>query len=178
MLGDFHALLRALLGSPIPVIAAVRGSSLGGGLELALACNRIIAAPGAQLGQPEVKLAVFAPAASVLLPARIGQSAAEDLLLTGRPVGAEEALQLGLVDEIADDPDARAVQWAEEYLAPLSADALRLACRAARTHYAADLTARLQELEDLYLREAAPSADGREGLTAFLEKRAPRYCHA
>ncbi|HZW36430.1 MAG TPA: cyclohexa-1,5-dienecarbonyl-CoA hydratase, partial [Candidatus Deferrimicrobiaceae bacterium] len=103
MLRGLHALIRRLLESPVPVLVAVRGQCLGGGLELAAAGHRIFAAPGAMLGQPEIKLAVFAPAASCLLPERIGQARAEDLLFSGRSIGAEEALRIGLVDALADD---------------------------------------------------------------------------
>jgi len=104
MLRDLHALILQLVASPVPVLVAVRGQCLGGGLEVAAAGHRIFAAPGAMLGQPEIKLAVFAPAASCLLPERIGQARAEDLLFSGRGIGAEEAHRIGLVDALADDP--------------------------------------------------------------------------
>jgi len=91
-LREFHTFFRELIERPLPRIAVVRGQCLGGGLELALACQKIFAARGAKLGQPEIKLAVFAPVASLLLPQRVGQPAVDDLLLTGRSVAAEEAL--------------------------------------------------------------------------------------
>ena len=82
MLASLHALVLAMLEFPAPILVAVRGQCLGGGLEVALAGTRIFATPDAQLGQPEMKLGVFAPAASCLLPYRVGRGAAEDLLLT------------------------------------------------------------------------------------------------
>jgi cyclohexa-1,5-dienecarbonyl-CoA hydratase len=172
-LREFHALFRELLDRPLPRIAVVRGQCLGGGLELALACQRIFAARGAKLGQPEIKLAVFAPVASLLLPQRIGQPAADDLLLTGRSVAAEEALALGLVDSVADDPLVAARDWVRTHLLPLSASSLRFAARAAWTASAALVRARLDELEKLYLDELMATPDAVEGITAFLEKRPP-----
>src|SRR5512144_1127488 len=91
MLASLHALLVMMLEFPAPILVAVQGQCLGGGLELALACGPIFAAPDAQLGQPEIKLGVFAPAASVLLPYRVNQPAAEDMLLSGRSVSGEHA---------------------------------------------------------------------------------------
>jgi cyclohexa-1,5-dienecarbonyl-CoA hydratase len=76
-LSDFHALFRELLARPVVRLAVIRGQCLGGGLELALACTRLFCTPNARLGQPEIRLAVFAPVASLLLPARVGQSTAD-----------------------------------------------------------------------------------------------------
>ncbi len=84
MLASLHALVMTMVEFPVPILVAVRGQCLGGGLEVALAGGSIFAAPDAQLGQPEMKLGVFAPAASCLLPYRVTQPAAEDLLFSGR----------------------------------------------------------------------------------------------
>jgi len=175
MLQDLHALVRDLLAFPVPVLVAVRGQCLGGGLELAASGSRIFAAPGASLGQPEMKLAVFPPAASCLLPERVGQFRAEELLFSGRSVGAGEALRIGLVDAVAEDPEAAAVAWYEEALAPLSASSLRLAVRAARTGYLERVSDKLAAVERLYLEELMATRDAVEGLTAFLEKRSPAW---
>lgn len=173
MLLGLHALLRQILGCPVPVLVAVRGQCLGGGLELATAGSRIFAAPGAVMGQPEMKLAVFPPAASCLLPERIGQSRAEDLMFSGRSIGAEEAHRIGLVDVLADDPEKAALAYFEEFLAPLSAGSLRLAVRAARIGFLERVTEKLDAVERLYLEELMATRDAVEGLTAFLEKRPP-----
>jgi len=173
MLRELHALLLTLVSSPVPVLVAVQGQCLGGGLELAAACHRIFTAPGAMFGQPEIKLAVFAPAASCLLPERIGLSRAEDLLYSGRSIGAEEAHRIGLVDALADDPSATALAYFEEHLAPKSAGSLRFAVRAARSDYVARVRRKLDEVERLYLEELMATHDALEGLTAFLEKRPP-----
>ena len=104
----------------------MRGQCLGGGLELALAGGPIFAAPDAQFGQPEMKLGVFAPAASVLLPYRVSQPAAEDLLFSGRSIGAAEAKAIGLVQIVSDDPEAAALAYFDQHLAGKSAAALAL----------------------------------------------------
>jgi cyclohexa-1,5-dienecarbonyl-CoA hydratase len=177
MLESLHGLIIDLLKFPVPVIAAVQGQCLGGGLELALACGRIVAAPGAQFGQPEIKLGVFAPAASALLPYRVSQPVAEDLLLTGRSVGTEEALAIGLVQAVADDPAAAAVAWFDEHLLPRSAAALSCALVGARGVMQRQVPERLAELERLYLDWLMRTHDANEGLAAFLAKRAPAWTH-
>ncbi|TRZ98145.1 MAG: cyclohexa-1,5-dienecarbonyl-CoA hydratase [Deltaproteobacteria bacterium] len=173
MLRELHALLLTLVASPVPVLVAVRGQCLGGGLELAAAGHRIFAAPGATLGQPEIKLAVFAPAASCLLPERIGQSRANDLLFSGRGIGAEEAHRIGLVDALADDPGAAALAYFEEHLASLSASSLRFAVRAVRYDFVYRIRRKLAEVERLYLEELMATHDAVEGLSAFIAKRPP-----
>lgn len=175
MLRELHALILALVASPVPVLVAVRGQCLGGGLEVAAAGHLIFAAPGATFGQPEIKLAVFAPAASCLLPERIGRSRAEDLLFSGRSIGAEEAHRIGLVDALADDPSAAALAYFEEHLAKRSASSLRFAVRAARAGFVERIRAKLAEVERLYLEELMATHDAVEGLTAFIAKRSARW---
>lgn len=175
MLRELHALVLELVASPAPVIACVRGSCLGGGLEVALACTRIVAAPGARFAQPEIRLGVLAPAASLLLPRRTGEAAAAELLLSGAPVHAGRGLALGLVDEIADDPEAAARAFVRAHLLLHSASSLRLAHRALRAATVEALTRDLPRLERLYLEELVPTPDAREGIAAFLEKRPARW---
>lgn len=175
MLGALHSLARELLALDVPLLAAVRGRCLGGGLELALLADRMVVAPGALLGQPEVRLGVFAPLGSLLLPRAVGARRAADLLLSGRTVGAQEALANGLAQEVAADPAAAAERWYQEHLASASASSLRYVTRAARRAWLPAFLAELAELERLYLEELAPTPDALEGLAAFLEKRAPRW---
>jgi cyclohexa-1,5-dienecarbonyl-CoA hydratase len=173
MIPAFHAMFLRLLDTSVVTVAAVRGQCLGGGLELAAFCHRIIASPAAKLGQPEIVLGVLAPVASVILPERMGRPAAEDLLLTGRILGVEEAHARGLVDEIAEDPGAAALAWIRKHLLPRSASSLRLAVRAARVGWADRFRASLAEAERLYLEELMATGDAVEGLQSFLEKRDP-----
>ena len=179
MLDRFHRMLFALLDSHVVALAAVSGRCLGGGLELATICDRVFAGRAASLGQPEIALGVFAPAASVALAHRIGHAHAVDLCLTGRTVNATEALAIGLVDEVVDEsPVDAALAWARTHLAARSAASLRLATRAVRTGLVSALKTELPEIERLYLDELMQTSDAVEGLRAFLEKREPRWRHA
>ncbi len=178
MIEGLHGVVRALLTSELPVIAAVRGACLGGGLELVLPCHRIIAAPGAKLGQPEITLGMFAPAGSVLLPGRVGRAAAEDLLLSGRTLTGAEALAAGLVDDVAEDPDTAGVAWFEEYVLPRSATAVRMATVAARATWLDAALAGLARVERTFLDDLMQTADAQEGVRSFLEKRAPVWADA
>jgi len=177
MLKGLHALLLHLLESPVPVLIVVRGQCLGGGLELALAGTLIFTAPDARLGQPEIKLGVIAPAASCLLPERIGLARAEEMLLSGRSVTAAEAHSLGLVSAVADDPEAAALAWFAEHLAEKSGAALRRAVRAARLDLVERVRAKLARVERLYLDDLMATRDATEGLQAFLAKRPAKWEH-
>ena len=177
MLASLHALLIALVEFPLPVLVAVRGQCLGGGLELALAGGPIFAASDASFGQPEIKLGVFAPAASCLLNWRVSHSAAEQLLWSGRSISGSDALALGLVHALADDPEAAALAWFDAHLAPRSAAALACAVSATRAPRARELRLRLAEVERLYLKRLMSTHDANEGLAAFVEDRAPAWEH-
>jgi cyclohexa-1,5-dienecarbonyl-CoA hydratase len=177
MLRKLHALIESMLDWPRPILVSVRGQCLGGGLELAAAGHLLFVAPDAQLGQPEMKLGVFAPAASVLLPLRIGQARAEDLLYSGRSIDAPAALAWGLANEVADDPTAAALAYFETHLSGKSGASLALAVRAAREPFAELARARLDDVEALYLEKLMATRDACEGLKAFIEKRRPRWEH-
>jgi len=177
MLASLHALVLAMLEFPVPILVAVRGQCLGGGLEVALAGGLIFAAPDAQFGQPEMKLGVFAPAASCLLPYRMNQPAAEDLLFSGRSIGAEEAHRIGLVHTVFDDPQTAALAYFEQHLVGKSAASLACAVAAARAPMIRDVRQRLAEVERLYLDRLMQTRDANEGLTAFLAKRKPQWEH-
>lgn len=175
MLKQFHALILTLLALPVPVLVAVRGQCLGGGLELACAGGRIFASPNALFAQPEIAVGVFAPAASCLLPWRIGPANAEDFLTSGRGVGAAEAKTMGLVGEVASDPGAAALAYFEEHLLGKSAAVLHLAMQAARTGLLDDIEEKLAHVEALYLSKLMATRDAKEGLNAFIEKRPARW---
>jgi cyclohexa-1,5-dienecarbonyl-CoA hydratase len=177
MLSTLHALLIAMVEFPLPILAAVRGQCLGGGLEVALAAGPIFATLDAQFGQPEMKLGVFAPAASCLLTYRINQVDAEDLLFSGRSVNGEEARAMGLVHALAADPEAAALAYFDTHLAPKSAAALACAVAAGRAPLIRTLRHRLAEVEALYLDRLMKTHDANEGLAAFLAKRAPTWEH-
>jgi cyclohexa-1,5-dienecarbonyl-CoA hydratase len=177
MLASLHALIVAMVEFPAPILVVVRGQCLGGGLEVALAGSLIFAAPEAQFGQPEMKLGVFAPAASVLLPYRVNQPMAEDLLFSGRSISAEEARAAGLVHTVFADPETAALAYFNDHLAGKSASSLACALAAVRGPMIRDVRQRLAEVERLYLDRLMATRDANEGLTAFLAKRRPQWEH-
>lgn len=177
VLPEAHRLTMALLDAPAPTAAVVRGRCLGGGFEIALACDLIFAADSTTFGLPEVALGVFPPAAAALLPQRVGTARATVTILSGASAPASEWLAAGLVTATAPDADlSNAVdRWFAVHLEPKSASALRYASQASRAALKREVTALLPELERLYLSGVMQSKDAREGIAAFLDKRAPRW---
>lgn len=177
MLAGLHALVRAMLDFPVPILVAIRGQCLGGGLEVAMAGSLLFATADAQLGQPEIRLGVFAPAASALLPLRVGQAAAEDLLFSGRSIDGAAAERIGLIRQTGEDPSALALQWFDEHLATKSASSLALAVRAVRAPYRDEAIRRIADVERLYLDVLMATHDANEGLEAFIARRPPQWTH-
>jgi cyclohexa-1,5-dienecarbonyl-CoA hydratase len=177
MLRALHALVLRMVKSEIPILVAVRGQCLGAGLELAMAGHLMFVAPDAQLGQPEIKLAVFAPAASCLMPERVGRAVAEELLFSGRSIPGSQAAAIGLANAAADDPEAAALAWFDEHLAGLSGVALRHAVAAVRVGLAERVAERLAAVEKLYLDSLMTTRDAVEGLQAFIAKRPANWEH-
>ena len=175
MLKTFHALFHQIAHSGVPVVATVRGCCLGGGLELAAFCHRVIAHSGAKFGQPEIALGVFAPVGSAILAERVGRGAADDILLTGRTLLADEALRMRLVDAVDDDPETAARDWIETHLLPRSATSLRKATIAARRGFMERFGYEIEALERSYLTDLMDTHDANEGIAAFLEKRTPEW---
>jgi enoyl-CoA hydratase/carnithine racemase len=171
-----RAAFNGVLGLPMPAVAAVHGFALGGGFELALSCDLILADATAVVGLPEVSVGVIPGGGGTqLLPRRVGAARAAELIFTARRVGAAEALGLGLVDRLAEPGDDRAE--ALDLAARIAANSpvgLRAAKRALRTGYDLSLGAAL-EVEDAAWRTAAFSPDRVEGVAAFNEKRPPRW---
>jgi enoyl-CoA hydratase len=166
-LGHSCALLLETMRKP--TIAAINGFALGGGCELALACDLRYTATTAKLGQPEINLGIIPGWGGTQRLARVcGLGVAKELILTGRLVDAEEALRIGLVNAIADPVLEKAVETAHE-LAAKSSLALALAKRLINMSPDA-LDAEADEFGELF-----SSADAIEGLTAFAEKRAPKF---
>lgn len=175
-LAALGGLLRRVIETPAPVIAAVRGQCLGGGFELVLACDLVIAEETGQFGCPEIKLGVFAPAASALLPVRTNQAVASKLLLTGESITGLEAARHGLVARaVKADLEDALDHWLRTDFLPRSSSSLRYACRAARLTIQRALVEDLPQLERLYLDKLMSTADATEGIDAFLEKRPPRW---
>jgi cyclohexa-1,5-dienecarbonyl-CoA hydratase len=172
-----HALLRRIAEAPAPTIAAVCGQCLGGGLEVALACDLILAEETAQLGCPEIQLGVFPPAASALLPVRIGAGPAASLVLSGSSLSGSVGAANGLVARTAGAGQLETVlaEWLATEFLPRSPSALRCAALAVRRPLVHALEQDLPELERLYLQDLMSEPDAVEGIRAFLEKRSPRW---
>jgi cyclohexa-1,5-dienecarbonyl-CoA hydratase len=176
MLGVFHDCIRALMKLDVVTVAIVRGAALGGGCELAMSCDFILASDRARFGQPEIALGVFPPVAAYHLSRQLPPRKGLELLLTGDPIDAETAGRLGIVNAVFPDAEleARADEWLQR-LYRQSASSVRIAKKAFRLAQRADFEERLYEVEKLYLAELIATDDATEGLSAFLEKRKPQW---
>jgi enoyl-CoA hydratase/carnithine racemase len=170
------AFWRRLAGCKTPIVAAVSGWALGGGCELALLCDLIVASETAEFGQPEITLGIIPGGGGTQRLARVvGKQRAMDLVLTGRRIGAREAERLGLVNEVAGPPDwlERALELAQR-VASRPPIAARLAKQAVLAAEETALSAGLEQERRLY--ELAMATEDRiEGMDAFLEKRRPNF---
>jgi enoyl-CoA hydratase len=166
----------AVADFPKPVIASINGYALGGGCELALACDLRIAARSARLGQPEVRLGLLPGGGGTQrLPRLVGLGRAMRLILTGELIDAEEAERIGLVDLLVEDGELRdRTRELAGTMAAYSPVALKLIKQAVRTSAELPLTAGLGRERDLFV-TAFASQDGREGVRAFMEKRTPEF---
>jgi len=167
---------RGVLELEMPVVAAVDGFALGGGCEIALACDLVVAGRSAVLGLPEVAVGVVPGGGGTqLLTRRLGWSRAADLVLTARKVDAEEAYRLGLVDRLVDPGSAAAQAYSlAAQIAANSPVGVRQAKRAMRLGMDVPLAAGLA-IEDGAWRATAFSPDRAEGVAAFSDKRRPRW---
>jgi len=177
MLPRFHEVVGSLLSCDAPTMAKVTGMCLGGGFELALACDLIACDERAKFGLPEIKLGVFPPAGSVLLPAKIGDAHATEFVLTGETCTADAAEHMGLVNLIARETplDDAVNEFVERNIVPKSGAALRYATRAARLYTQRRYANSIKDIEQLYLEELMRTADAVEGIDAFLNKRDPKW---
>jgi len=177
VLPEMHRLVMDLLDAPAVTAAVVRGRCLGGGFELALACDFIFAAEDASFGLPEVALGVFPPAGSALLPLRIGAARATRAIVTGEGRPAAEWLKTGLLELTvpASELEAAVDRWFAQHLAGRSASTLRHAVSAARMELSNRVAETLPMLERLYLNDLMRTADAAEGVDAFMNRRAPSW---
>jgi cyclohexa-1,5-dienecarbonyl-CoA hydratase len=178
MLDSLHGTIRRLRDLDAVTLAAVHGHCLGGGMELAMACDLVIASDDARFAVPEIELGCFPPVAAALFPSRIGAGLTLDLALTGRTLTAEEAERLGLVTRrvSAGGLDTMVREIAER-IATRSAPVARLTKRAVRAGRDLPFPEALAETERIYKEELLPLADVEEGVAAFLEKRRPVWKH-
>lgn len=179
MLEAFEALAVRMLELEPVLIAAVQGPAWGGGWELALLCDFVVAAEGATFGVPEVTLAALPPVAAAVLPGRVGDARALGVILTGEPITALQAHQWGLVHRVV--PVGELEQAARDLagrLLGMSAVAVRLAKDAVAGPRREVVRALLRRTTDVYRERLLATADAAEGIAAFLDKRRPVWRHA
>ena len=179
MLNLFHECFRILNRLELASVAIVQGAALGGGCELALGCDFVVASERATFGQPEINLGVFPPVAAYQLSRQTTPRAGLELLLSGEPIDAAEAHRLGLINKVlpAEGFQSAAEQWLGRFERQ-SASSLRFAKRAFRLAATDEFDERLARVERLYLEELMKTADANEGLEAFVAKRRPEWRHA
>jgi cyclohexa-1,5-dienecarbonyl-CoA hydratase len=176
MIETFHKMFRLMDALKIPSLAVVNGSALGGGCELALYCDMVIATEKAKFGQPEIQVGVFPPIAALIFPRTIGRKKAMELILSGETISAQEALGLGLVNKVV--PEASLAQEANGFIekfTKLSGIVLKLAKEATLAGLNDDMDQGLKVIEKIYLDRLMKTHDAIEGLKAFLEKRKPTW---
>ena len=174
MIDVFHGILKRLMMVPIPTVAEINGSALGGGCELAIACDMVLASENAKLGQPEIKLGVFPPIAAILLPRQIPMTKVMELLLGGGIVDAREAHRIGLVNAVFPKESfaADAAKFLEQFTS-LSRVALLHTKKAVKEAATRPFYEALFHIEQHYLRDLMATEDAKEGLNSFIEKRKP-----
>ncbi len=176
MIRLFHAVLTRLEAMPAVSVAAVHGAALGGGFEVALACDLVVVTADCRLGVPEIRLGVFPPWAAARFPGRFADAVVADLILTGEEMSGARAVELGLASRVAApgelDP---ALETLLDQLLRNSDAALRHARRALALGRAC--TDNLRAIERLYLEELMATEDATEGLKSFMERRPPVWRH-
>jgi enoyl-CoA hydratase / 3-hydroxyacyl-CoA dehydrogenase len=173
LLDGMHGLLREIETAPIVTIAAVNAMALGGGCELAMACDLRIAAESATFGQPEINLGIIPGfGGTQRLPRLVGEGRALELNLTGDPISAEEAYAIGLATRVVEDEQLfdTALAWARK----LSEQAPLAVAQIKRVSAVGDIDAGIEREKAAFV-DVFTSEDGREGISAFVQKRKPRF---
>jgi cyclohexa-1,5-dienecarbonyl-CoA hydratase len=179
MIRVFHGIFRRLDTLPALSIASVQGPALGGGCELALYCDLVIASEKARFGQPEIQVGVFPPIAALIFPRITHPKKALELILSGEIIGAQEALSLGMINKVvpAEELDGELEKYCAKYKS-LSGLVLALTKKAFKAGLMDCADRGLEAIEQIYLQELMKTRDAEEGLRAFLEKRKPVWKEA
>ncbi len=178
MISRFHAIFRKLASTDALTIAAVQGAALGGGCELACFCDIVLASDRSKFGQPEVQVGVLPPVAACIFPLQVGIKKAIELNALGATIKADEALRLGLVNQVypADEFESSVDAYLGE-IRKLSRPVVRLAKRATVMVAREQILLHLERVEKLYLEDLMKLSDAHEGIAAFMEKRKPAWKH-
>jgi cyclohexa-1,5-dienecarbonyl-CoA hydratase len=176
MLDAFHSAFAALLDVGKPVLCVVNGPAIGGGTELALFGDLVIATPKARFAQPEITIGVFPPLAATILPFLVGPKTALEIILTGEPITAERALELGLVNRLVPEADLeKAVGDLVARITTHSGPVLSMAKKAILGGMGLSLRDGLKQSMDIFLNQLYKLEDSQEGLRALMEKRKPNW---
>jgi len=174
MVQVFHGMFRGMIKLDQPTIAVVNGHCLGGGAELALFCDMVIASEKSRFGQPDITLGNYAPIALAAYPFFIWRKKVYEFLFIGESITAKEAERIGLVNIVVpEDKLKEAEDSLIKKLTKLSSVAIRASKKAMAATFNEQFEKALDVVETIYLNELATSEDGLEGLVAFLEKRSP-----
>jgi cyclohexa-1,5-dienecarbonyl-CoA hydratase len=175
MIQVFHDIFKNLLKIEAPTVALVNGAALGGGCEVAMFCDIVIASEKSKFGQPEIKVGVLPPVAAAIFPKLMWSKKALELIVTGDVIKADEAKDLGLVNHIlpVDNFEEEAEKFITEKLASNSAVVMQLTKRAFIEGASQNYSNSIKKIEDIYLNELMKTDDANEGLAAFMEKRQP-----
>jgi cyclohexa-1,5-dienecarbonyl-CoA hydratase len=172
----FDSIIRSIMTSKKVTVAAVRGTCLGGGAELASVCDMVFTSDSANWGFPEISIGCFPPVACALLSTVIRQKHAAEVILTGRQISGEEAMRIGLANEaLPEDELSEIVDDTCDRMGQLSPVALALAKKALRTWDLDEFDKALSTAEKIYFEELMKTEDAVEGVNAFLEKRTPKW---
>jgi len=176
MIEVFHKMFRLMDVLKVPSISVVNGSALGGGCELAVYCDMVIATEKAKFGQPEIQVGVFPPIAALAFPRMMGRKKALELILSGDVISAQEALALGMINKIVPEASlAEEVNRFVEKFKRLSGIVLKLTKEATLAGLNDDSERGLKVIEKIYLDRLMKTNDAMEGLKAFLDKRKPAW---
>jgi cyclohexa-1,5-dienecarbonyl-CoA hydratase len=176
MIEVFHRMFRLMDALKVPSIAVVNGSALGGGCELAVYCDMVMATERAKFGQPEIQVGVFPPIAALAFPRMMGRKKALELILSGDVISAQEALALGMINKIV--PEGSLAEEAKGFIEKfkkLSGIVLKLTKEATLAGLNDDMDRGLKVIEKIYLDRLMKTHDAIEGLKAFLDKRKPAW---
>lgn len=176
MIESFHGIFRLMDSLGAVTVSSVYGSCLGGGCELAIFCDLVIADDTAKFGQPEIQVGVLPPIAAQIMPRIIGRKATMDLILSGRIISAQEAVDMGIINKVVakGDLSKETDTFVKPYLS-LSAEIIRVTKKTIKAGLIDDFETSLKIIEDIYLNELMRTSDAQEGLKAFLEKRRPEW---
>lgn len=174
LIESFHTVFRKLVKLEAVTIAVIKGLALGGGCELAVSCDFTFAAEDAKLGQPEIKVGLFAPIAAIIFPYLIGRHRSFEMLLSGEVLSGKDAAQMGLITKAlpAAELEAEVDRWLSR-LAVVSTPVVQLTRKAVQEASGQPFDEALRRVEEIYLNSLMATEDAQEGLQAFLQKRKP-----